>query len=106
VTTPVVLAALLFWVAVFTVYFAMQGTTLLEFLFGRYEEPPSDLGTWRELDPDPRTGLLREERLILPSGKPNAGWLLHQVRHRDPITRAIVQVEGERRVRRRRVSGR
>jgi hypothetical protein len=106
VTAPVVLAALLFWGAVFAVYFAMQGTTVLEFLLGRYEALPTDLGKWRELGTNPQTGLLCEERLLLPNGEPNSGWLLHQVRHRDPATRDIVQVEPERRVRRIRVSAR
>lgn len=103
VTTPVIFAALLFWAAVFAVYLTMQGTTPLEFLLGRYEPPPADLGTWRTLGPSAQTGLIREERLLLPHGQSNASWLVHQVRHRDPVTRAIVEVEPERRVRRRRV---
>jgi hypothetical protein len=106
VTAPVVLAALLFWGAVFTVYFTMQGTTLLEFLFGRYEALPPDLGAWRELETNSETGLIREERLLLPNGEPSSGWLLHQVRYRELATRAIVLVEPERRVRRRRESAR
>jgi len=106
VTAPVVLTALLFWGAVFIVYFTMQGTTFLEFLLGRHEPLPGDLGRWREVGVDSRTGLLREERLLLPSDQLNARWLLHQVRHRDPATRAIVEVDPERRIRRRRVRAR
>ena len=105
-TAPVVLVALLFWGAVFAVYFAMQGTTVVEFLLGRYEPLPTDLGKWRELGANPKTGLLREERLLLPNGEPSSAWLLHQVRHRDPGTEDIVEVEPERRVRRQRVSAR
>jgi hypothetical protein len=106
VTGLVVFTALLFWAAVFTVYFAMQGTTVTEFLLGRFEPLPPDLGRWREHEANPRTGFLREERVLLPAGKPNARWLVRQVRHRDPLTRAIVKVEPERRVRRGRVKAR
>jgi hypothetical protein len=104
VTAPVIFAALLFWAAVFAVYLTMQGTTPLEFLLGRFEPLPADLGTWRELGPNAQTGLVCEERLLLPNGQSSSRWLVHQVRHRDPVTRAIVEVEPERRVRRRRVS--
>jgi hypothetical protein len=48
--------------------------------------------------------LVREERLLLPDGKVGARYLLLQVRYRDPVTRAIVRVKPEQRVRRRRIS--
>ena len=105
-TAAVVLSALLFWCAVFTIFFATQGTNPLEFFLGRYEPLPADLGQWRQLGRDPQTGLLREERLLLPSGRPNAARFVHQVRLRDPLTREILRVEPERHVRRRRVSAR
>ncbi len=100
-TAPVVALALLFWVSVFIIYFTSAKTTPLEFFFGRYELPPADLGTWREVHVGP-DGLIREERSLLPDGGANASYLLHQVRYREPATRAIVRVEPERRVRRRR----
>lgn len=103
---PVVLSALLFWGAVFVVFFTVQDTTPGEFLFGRYEPLPDDLGTWKERGLDAPTGLLREERLLLPSGNPNARRLLHQVRYRDPVTLAIARVDPEHHVRRRRISAR
>jgi hypothetical protein len=103
--TPVVLSALLFWVCVFAVYFTSQGTTPGEFLFGKYEPLPDDLGTWKKTDGDQLPGLLREERLLLPEGQARAGHLLQQVRYRDAATRDIVRVEPERRIRRRRVRG-
>jgi hypothetical protein len=103
--TPVVLTALLFWVCVFAVYFTSQGTTPGEFLFGKYEPLPDDLGTWKKAEGDQRPGLLREERLLLPEGQARAGHLLQQVRYRDAATRDIVRVEPERRIRRRRVRG-
>jgi hypothetical protein len=106
VTAAVVLSALLFWCCVFAVFFATQETSALEFVLGRYEPLPAHLGQWQELGVDGQTGLLREERFLLPSGRPNAGHLLHQVRLRDPETQTIVRVERERRVRRRRVSAR
>jgi hypothetical protein len=102
VVALVVFLALLFWFGVFMVYFTSQGTTPLEFLLGRHEPPPADLGQWREIDGAGADGLLREERYLLPQGRPNAGHLLHQVRYRDPRTRDIVRVEPEQRIRRRR----
>jgi len=47
----VVFTALVFWGATFSIFFTSQGTTVLEFLFGRYEAPPDHLNTWhwREL---------------------------------------------------------
>jgi hypothetical protein len=103
-TGLVVFAALLFWVGVFTVVFAAQGTTPVEFFLGRHEPLPADLGMWKELGVDERVQLLREERSLLPPGRASAGYLLYQVRYRDPETRAIVRVEPERRVSRRRTS--
>jgi len=105
-TAPVVLAALLFWGAVFVIFFASQGTTLSEFFLGRYEPLPPDLRIWKRSGIDERTGLLREERLLLPGDDPGARRLLHQVRYRDPVTHEIVRVEPERRLPRRRESTR
>jgi hypothetical protein len=103
-TAPVVLSALLFWGAVFMIFFASQGTSPVEFFFGRYEPLPPDLGTWRATGIDEHTGLLREERLLLPDSNPKASRLLRQVRYRDPATRQIARVEPEQKLRRRRVS--
>lgn len=100
----VVGAALLFWVGVFMVYFTAASTTPIEFFFGRYEAPPADLGVWKPAGVSAADGLLREERLLLPEGRANAGRLILQVRHRDPLTRAVVRVEPEQRLKRRRVS--
>jgi hypothetical protein len=104
--TVVVLIALLFWVGVFLIYFTAQGLTPGEFFFGRYEPLPDDLGTWRELGVDAESGLLSEERFLLPGDRPKSPYLLRQARFRDPVTRAIVRVEAEIRVPRRRVSAR
>jgi hypothetical protein len=106
VTFPVVFLALLFWAAVFTVYFTTQGTTPFEFLFGRYEPPPADLGEWKQSGPCEVPHLRREERLLLPPGRPNAGYLLRQVRYRDPVGGKIVRIDPEQRVRRRRIGAR
>lgn len=105
-TILVVVGALLFWLAVFLVYFTSQGTTPAEFFFGRLEALPDDLGRWHQVGVDPHTGLLREERSLLADGQPAAVHLLHQVRFRDPTTQAIVRAEPDRRLRRRRVSSR
>ena len=102
----VVLSALLFWGAVFIVFLTVQDTTPGEFLFGRYEPLPDDLGTWKERGVDATAALLREERFLLPAGNPNARRLLYQVRYRDPVTLAIARVDPERHIRRRRISGR
>jgi hypothetical protein len=107
-----VLFAVLFWVAVFLIFFTAQNSTPGEFLFGRFETPPPDLGKWTEVPPasgterDVEGGLVREERLLLPNGQAGARYLLLQARYRDRVNRAIVRVEPERRIRRRRVSAR
>jgi hypothetical protein len=101
VTVPVVALALLFWASVFLIYFTSAKITPIEFFFGRYELPPADLGMWKDVHVGP-DGLIREERSLLPDGGANASYLLQQVRYRDPTTRAIVRVEPERRVPRRR----
>jgi hypothetical protein len=106
VTFPVIFFALLFWGAVFTVYFATQRTTPFEFLFGRYEPPPADLGQWKQSGRCEEQDLLKEERVLLPPGRPNAGYLLRQCRYRDPASGEIVRVEPEQRVRRRRLGTR
>jgi len=106
VATAVVLIALVFWAGVFMVFFTAKGITPREFFFGRYEPLPQDLGKWKATGCDDRSGLLREERLLLPDGQLEARHLVQQVRYRHPETRAITSVEPERRVRRRRVSAR
>lgn len=99
-------ACLLFWVFVFTIYFAAQGTTPLEFLFGRYEPLPEGLGQWRDVGVDRSTGLMRQERFLAPEGRSGTGRLLHQVRYRNVVTGNIERVEPEQRVSRRRISTR
>jgi hypothetical protein len=101
-TVPVVAVALLFWVCVFMVYFVSAQTTPLEFFLGRYEDPPASLGMWQQVGIE-QDGLVREERYLLPGGRANAGSLVRQARCRNPTTGAIVRVEPEQRVRRRRV---
>jgi hypothetical protein len=105
VTIPVVAAALLFWVCVFMVYFTSAGTTPREFFFGRYEEPPDELGRWREVSAESETQLLCEERYLLPGGR-SSPHLVQQVRYRDRSTREIVRIDPEKRVPRRRVGRR
>ena len=106
-----VFIAVMFWAAVFMIFFTAQGMTPGEFFFGRWEAPPPDLGQWKEVATPPgtesaATGLVREERFLLPEGRAGARFLLHQTRYRDRVTRAIVRVEPERRLARRRVSAR
>ena len=102
----VVLTALIFWAAVFSIFFASQGTSALEFLLGRYEAPPEHLNTWRDMGIEPASGLLRQERLLFPAGRQSGPILLRQVRYRDPNSNAIVRVMPEERLPRRRVSSR
>jgi hypothetical protein len=102
VTIPVVAVALLFWACVFMIYFTSTDTTPLEFFFGRYEAPPADLGAWKSAGVD-STGMICEQRCLLPGGRAKASYLLLQVRYRDPATSAIVRVEPERRLPRRRI---
>lgn len=105
-TIPVVAGALLFWVAVFLIYFTSQNTTPTQFFFGRFEPLPDRLGVWKPVEGPAHTQLLREERYLLPDGRTDSSTLLYQVRYRDPATRAVVHTEPEQRVRRRRVSSR
>lgn len=98
----VVLGALMFWACVFTVYFTAQGISPVEFFAGAYEAYDPELGRWRVCDADTSTGLVKEERFLLPDGRERAHFLEHQVRHRDPVTQAIALVEPPRRIRRRR----
>ena len=100
----VVFAALVFWAAVFAIFFTSQETTLPEFLFGRYEPLPEDLNQWSEAELEDGSGLLREQRLVLPTGRSGGPFLLRQVRYRDPTTRRIVRSCPEERVRRQRLS--
>jgi hypothetical protein len=102
----VVFAALVFWAAVFSVFFTSQGGSPLEFLLGRYEAPPEHLNTWLDAGIDPLSGFLRQERLLFPSGREGGPVLLRQVRFRDPNTGQIVRIGPEERVRRRRISAR
>ena len=102
-TAPVVFCALLFWAAVFMIFFTAQGSSPVEFFLGRYEPLPADVGRWRDAGIEERTGLLREERLLLPGDNANASRLVRQVRYRDPVTRVIARAEAEQRVPRRRV---
>ncbi len=83
---------------------AAKGLTPFEFLLGRYEPLPKDLGIWKQGVPDDH-GWAREERLLLPPGGANRSYLRLQVRYRDLLTHEM-RVEPERRVRRRRVSAR
>ncbi len=102
----VVFTALVFWAAMFAVFFTSQGTSALEFLLGRYEAPPDYLNTWRDMEIEQPSGLLRQERLLFPDGRQDGPVLLRQVRYRDPSSKEIVRVCPEQRVRRRRVSAR
>ena len=102
----VVFTALVFWAAIFGIFFTSQGTSALEFLLGRYEPPPEHLNTWRDTGIDEASGLLRQERVLFPPGREGGPFLLRQVRYRDPGRKQIVRVDAEERVRRRRVSAR
>jgi hypothetical protein len=100
----VVFTALVFWAALFGIFFAAQGTSALELLFGRYEAPPEHLNQWLEIGVEKPSGLLRQERLLFPPGREDGPFLVRQVRFRDPNNRATVRVSPEERVPRRRVS--
>lgn len=94
----VVLAALIFWICVFGIYFTAHGISPVEFFTGAYEPYEPELAKWHAVGADGESGLVREERLLLPDGRERASYLEHQVRHRDPVTRLIVRVEPPRRV--------
>jgi len=96
----VVVAALLFWICVFGVYFASQGISPIDFFAGAYEPYDPEQAKWRVIHTEPVSALVREERFLLPDGRDRASYLEHQVRHRDPTTQAIAYVEPTRRVRR------
>jgi hypothetical protein len=102
----VVFTALVFWAAMFGIFFASQGASALEFLLGRYEPPPDHLNSWVDAGIEQPSGLLRQERLLFPAGRQSGPFLLRQVRYRDPETKQIVRVLPEERVRRKRVNAR
>jgi hypothetical protein len=116
--TAVIVAGVAFWIAIFLLFFAAQGSSPQEFLLGRFEPPPDDLGQWKEVALENLEGqarqhltagrehLVREERFLLPGDRAGARYLVHQVRYRDPVSRAIVRVDPEGRVARRRRSAR
>lgn len=104
--SAVVAFVLVFWTAVFTVFFVAQGVSPLELLRGRMAPPPDDLGEWKVTNQDRANDLVTEERYLLPSERPNAHYCLHQVRYRDLSTGEITHVGPERRVPRRRVGSR
>jgi hypothetical protein len=101
----VVLTALLFWVAIFLVFFSSEGTSPFDSLLGTYEPLPADLGQWRIVGPDAASGFVREERFLLPGASSRASYLLRQVRLRDATSGAVHEVEPETRVPRRRGRG-
>ena len=88
------------------VYFTSVSTTPSEFFLGRYESPPENLGVWIDTGVEASSGQRREERLLLPEGRLEAGYLIRQVRYRDVMTGEIVRLDAERRVPRKRVSSR
>jgi len=96
-----VIVAVVFWGSVFIAFLKSAGTTPSEFVFGRYEPPPADLGLWKEIPSEP--GLICEERCLLPEGQ-SAPYLLLQRRYRDAATREILRIDPEERIARRRVS--
>lgn len=102
----VVFTALVFWAAMFATFFTSQGTSALEFLLGRYEAPPDHLNRWLDVGIEQPSGLLRQERVLFPTGRQDGAFLLRQVRYRDPSSKQIVRVAPEERVRRRRISAR
>ena len=102
----VVFTALVFWAAMFGIFFTSQGSSAREFFFGRYEAPPDHLNTWLDVGIEQASGLLRQERLLFPNGRQDGPFLLRQVRYRDPSSKQIVRVSPEERVPRRRVSAR
>jgi hypothetical protein len=102
----VVFTALVFWAAVFSAFFTSQGSSVVEFLLGRFEPPPDHLNTWRDMGIEQPSGLLRQERLIFPDGRESSPVLLRQVRFRDPVSKEIVRIAPEERVPRRRTSAR
>jgi hypothetical protein len=99
----VVVAALLFWCCVFMIYFTAQGVSPVAFFAGRYESYDVSLAEWREVSKDELSGLLREQRWLLPEGREDSSYLELQTRYRDPATRRIALIEASRRIPRRRV---
>jgi len=98
----VVLAALMFWTCVFAAYFTARGISPLDFFLGAYEPYDPELAQWRACGRDEATGVIREERVLLPDGRERAAYLEHQARYRDPVTGKIRSVEPPRRARRKR----
>ncbi len=90
--------------AVYLTVFLSQVPGAKEERFGKLEPLPERLGEWlRDDEPDP-SGRIREQRHLFNERTGfGAGELVLQVRYRDPGTDAIVHVEPERVVQRRRI---
>jgi hypothetical protein len=99
----VVLAALLFWGCVFMIYFTARGVSPSEFFAGSYEPYDPKLAQWQQTSKDPRSGLLCEQRWLLPDARERASYLERQTRYRDPTTLAILRIDASQRVPRRRL---
>jgi len=98
----IVFVALLFWSCVFGIYFTARGVSPIDFFIGAREPYDPALGHWRITPSDVQAGVMREERFLLPEGRRNASYLVHQIRYRDIATNAITKVEPTKRIARRR----
>lgn len=83
-------------VAVYVLFFLTHVPGATEERLGELEPLPPDLGCWKTDEDSPQAqearaeGLVREERLLLQEGERR---LIKQVRYRDAQTRAIVRIE-------------
>gem|GEM_PF-2980980 len=85
------LVALLFWLAIFLVFFHADGTSVLDYLLGEQEPLPPDLDKWRSSGPESPSGQLREERWLSLPGLFGAR-LIRQVRYREAEDASIIRV--------------
>ena len=93
---PLVCVVVLFWVGIFVVAFAAQGSSIADFLLGRRPPLPSDLGRWIDVGVQ-NDGRMRQERRLLPGGRGDPSCLILQVRFVDLDSGEIVAVLPERR---------
>ncbi len=89
---------------VYLAFFMSQVPGAKEERLGQLEPLPPHLGKWLKVDTNPDEKRIREERHLLGESNGFGGSkLLLQVRYRDPISKEIVEIMPEERIRRKRI---
>jgi hypothetical protein len=92
----------IFWGAIFLVFFQSDGASVLDLFLGEFEPLPQPLNEWQKLEGEQTDaeGVLEVRRLYEPGRGGGVLTIQRRVRHRE--TGIILRVLDEERVRRRR----